>query len=175
MVPNLHCAPLKKRLIDLADRYQANPVLIEDAGHGTPLIQDLRSGGKVRPISIKPEGDKITRMSAESARIEAGQVWLPHSASWLQDFLAEMLAFPGGRYDDQVDSVSEFLGWITRWRDETVGGCRLYVADGNHPNGGYWIGSGGLVERSPEVMPSKNSASPSFIGGKCFLGDRYQW
>ena len=149
---------LKKQVIDLATRYQADPVLIEDAGHGTPLIQDLRKGEKVRPIPIKPKGDKITRMSAESAKIEAGQVWLPHLAPWLQDFLAEMLAFPGGRYDDQVDSVSQFLGWITRsQRDETVGGCKLYVADDTNPNGGYWVGTGGLVA-SPEVTPRENSA-----------------
>ena len=166
---------LKKRVIDLATRYQADPVLIEDAGHGTPLIQDLRKGEKVRPISIKPKGDKITRMSAESAKIEAGQVWLPHLAPWLQDFLAEMLAFPNSRYDDQVDSVSQFLGWIMRWqREETVGGCKLYVGDDNHPNGGYWIGNGGLVA-SPEVTLREDSAAPSSIGGKCFVGDRYEW
>ena len=166
---------LKKRLTDLADRYQAGPVLIEDAGHGTPLIQDLRKGGKVRPIAIKPKGDKITRMSAESAKIEAGQVWLPHSAPWLDDFLSEMLAFPNSRYDDQVDSVSQFLGWIMRsQREETVGGCKLYVCDENHPDGGYWIGNGGLVA-SPEVTPREDSAPDSSTNGKCFVGDRYDW
>jgi hypothetical protein len=86
-----------------------------------------------------------------------------------------MLAFPGGRYDDQVDRVSQFLCWITRWqREETVGGCKLYVADGSHPNDGYWIGNGGLVA-SPEVTPREDSAPPSSIGGKCFVGDRYEW
>ena len=160
-----------------ADRYQANPVLIEDAGHGTPLIQDLRNGGKVRPISIKPKGDKITRMSAESAKIEAGQVWLPHSAPWLQDFLAEMLAFPGGRYDDQVDSVSQFLGWITRsQREEMVGGCRVYIPDDNHPDGGCWIGFGiPAVERSPEVTPREDLARSPSINGICVVGNRYEW
>ena len=115
----------------------------------------------MRPISIKPKGDKITRMSAKSAKIEAGQVWLLHSSAWLQDFLAEMLAFPAGRYDDQVDSVSQFLGWITRRRDETVGGCRLYIPDDNHPDGGYWIGFGiPAVERSPEVTPTETRHAP---------------
>ena len=28
--------------------------------------------------------------------------------------MLSMLAFPGGRHDDQVDSVSQFLGWISR-------------------------------------------------------------
>ena len=145
-----------------------------DTAH--PLIQDLRKGEKVRAISITPKGDKITRMSAQSAKIEAGQVWLPQSAPWLQDFLAEMLAFPGGRYDDQVDSFSQFLGWITRWqREDTVGGCRLYIPDDNHPDGGHWIGFGLPVERSPEVTPSEDSARSPRIGGICVVGDRYDW
>ena len=58
--------------------------------------------------------DKVTRMSAQSAKIEAGRVLVPASAPWLQDFQVEILQFPHGRHDDQVDSVSQFLGWVTR-------------------------------------------------------------
>ena len=50
-------------------------------------------------------------MSNQSANIEAGKVFLPVSANWIDDFKAEMMAFPNGRFDDQVDSVSQFLGW----------------------------------------------------------------
>jgi predicted phage terminase large subunit-like protein len=42
---------------------------------------------------------------------EAGHVYLPQKASWLEAFQEEVLAFPVGRYDDQVDSVSQFLTW----------------------------------------------------------------
>ena len=31
---------------------------------------------------------------------------------WLGEFLTEILSFPNGRYDDQVDSVSQFLRWL---------------------------------------------------------------
>ena len=31
---------------------------------------------------------------------------LPNSAPWLGEFLTELLSFPNGRHDDQVDSVS---------------------------------------------------------------------
>jgi len=34
---------------------------------------------------------------------------LRNEAPWLGDLLAELLAFPNGRHDDQVDSVSQFL------------------------------------------------------------------
>src|SRR5262249_23553653 len=95
---------LKNKVMELWPRHRASTVLIEDKGSGTHLIQDLRricSGP--RPIGIVPAGDKITRMAAHSAKIEAGHVHLPERASWLGDFRTELLAFPDGRYDDQVD------------------------------------------------------------------------
>ena len=33
---------------------------------------------------------------------------------WLQDFQTEILQFPHGRHDDQVDSLSQFLSWVSR-------------------------------------------------------------
>ena len=90
--------------------HRADIVLIEDKGSGISLIQDLESEG-LRCIPIKPEGDKETRMHAESARIEAGYVHLPEQAPWLEDFKTEALQFPRGRHDDQIDSLSQFLGW----------------------------------------------------------------
>ena len=157
---------LKKRAIGLAKRHEAGPVLIEDAGHRTALIQELRREGDLHPIRIKPEGDKVTRMSAQSAKFEAGQVWLPHSAPWREEFIAELLAFPGGRHDDQVDSVSQFLGWIARQqtRKDTVGGCLLFTRDEAHPDGGYWTGPSKLL---PQVNP--NPKPSSLEGGMCVL------
>ena len=107
--------PELRRLIDAhAKRFNTRRVLIEDASSGQQLIPDLKRNGKVRPIAIKPEGDKVVRLEARSALIEAGHVLLPEKAPWLDDFLAEVLAFPYGRYDDQVDSMSQFLTWAER-------------------------------------------------------------
>jgi hypothetical protein len=36
----------------------------------------------------------------------------PKDAPWLADFLTELLSFPAGLHDDQVDSVSQFLHWF---------------------------------------------------------------
>lgn len=35
--------------------------------------------------------------------------YLPREADWLDTLLLELLAFPSGQHDDQVDSVSQFL------------------------------------------------------------------
>ena len=37
---------------------------------------------------------------------------LPEEAPWLVDFEKEVLAFPNGKFDDQVDSLSQFLRWL---------------------------------------------------------------
>ena len=59
----------------------------------------------------KPEGDKVMRLHAQSATIENGFVYLPGEAHWLSDYLHEMLMFPNGRFDDQVDSTAQALAW----------------------------------------------------------------
>jgi hypothetical protein len=43
--------------------------------------------------------------------LESGSLQLPKSAHWLKDFLKEYLAFPNGKYDDQIDALSQFLSW----------------------------------------------------------------
>ena len=100
---------LKRQVVALARRWRADVVLIEDKGSGTQLIQDLRAEGVIRPIAILPEGDKRTRFYTQCAKIEAGHVLLPESAPWLDAFRRELLQFPHGRHDDQVDSVSQYL------------------------------------------------------------------
>lgn len=107
---------LRRRILTQAEAYGATAVLIEDTGAGTALIQDLRSTGPVRPIPIHPEGDKVVRLVGQSAVLEAGHVLLPETAPWLDEFMLEILAFPGVRHDDQVDSVSQFLIWAAKQR-----------------------------------------------------------
>lgn len=107
---------LKREVVALKKMYGASVVLIEDASVGIGLIQQLKHEGVLRPIAIKSETSKADRMSAQSARIEAGHVLLPKSAPWLDELRAEILAFPHGKHDDQVDSISQFLNWITERR-----------------------------------------------------------
>jgi predicted phage terminase large subunit-like protein len=99
---------LKQRALLLANRHKPTSILIEDAGTGTALIQELKRMGR-SAIAVRPERDKIARMSIQSSKFEAGLVHLPERAPWLAEFEAELFAFPNSRYDDQVDSVSQAL------------------------------------------------------------------
>jgi predicted phage terminase large subunit-like protein len=105
---------LRRKLIDLAREFAPHRILIEQSGPGLHLIQELRSSPVPRvpiPVGILPDGNKVVRMEAQSARFEAGQVYLPKEAPWLDTLLHEILAFPNARHDDQIDSVSQFLNW----------------------------------------------------------------
>jgi hypothetical protein len=53
-------------------------------------------------------------MRRHEGRFEAGRVLLPLEAPWLADFESELLSFPSGRYDDQVDAFMLFLDWFSQ-------------------------------------------------------------
>lgn len=50
--------------------------------------------------------DKPTRAQAIRGRMAAGKVWLPRGAPWIDEFIRELLSFPAGKNDDQVDTLS---------------------------------------------------------------------
>lgn len=101
---------LKKRIVREKERWNADIVLIEDKGSGQSLIEDLRHD-HVFAKAILPEGDKVVRMSACTAKIEAGAVLLPATAPWLDEFRTELMAFPNGKHDDQADALSQLINW----------------------------------------------------------------
>ena len=71
-------------------------------------MQDLRRDN-IHAIGITPEGDKIMRMAAQTAPIEAGAVHLPARAPWVEEFKKEILSFPASKHDDQIDALSQAL------------------------------------------------------------------
>jgi predicted phage terminase large subunit-like protein len=100
---------LRRKVSEQAKLHKASQVLIEDAGFGTALIQELKTAD-FSVIAVKPEHDKKIRMAIQAAKFENGQVFFPKEAPWLRDLEDELFAFPSGRHDDQVDSISQALG-----------------------------------------------------------------
>ncbi len=102
---------LRAIAVALAQRYDPHKIMIEDASTGIALAQELRQAGfyLVDPIPI--EHDKIGRMYVQQAKFEAGLVLFPRGAPFLPELEAELLAFPRGKTDDQVDSISQALAY----------------------------------------------------------------
>jgi predicted phage terminase large subunit-like protein len=92
-------------------------LVIEDKGSGSSLIQSLkRERVYAHQHHDKLEGDKVMRLTAQAAQFHAGLVHFREDAPWLGELMAELLGFPGVRHDDQVDSISQALAFIS-WRE----------------------------------------------------------
>lgn len=102
---------LSRKVHQLVDAFRPNAVLIEDAGSGSALVQVLQAQG-IPAVARKAKDPKQARLSSVSTYLESGLMWLPKDAPWLAEFEAELLGFPGTRHDDQVDSLSQYFGWV---------------------------------------------------------------
>lgn len=105
---------LKRMFMAMAAQWQPQAILVEDRASGQQLLQDVRRETHLPVIAMQPMQDKVTRFAAVSALIEAGRLRLPEQAVWLAGFEGEVLTFPEGGHDDQVDALSQYLDWLRR-------------------------------------------------------------
>ena len=83
--------------------------------HGASAGSPARSAaGHATPASVgnRREAKRIAWWPSQP-RLKQGTSISHSEADWLDTFLLELLAFPNGRHDDQVDSVSQFLNWAS--------------------------------------------------------------
>jgi len=106
---------LKQAIVDDAALWSPRAVLIEDKGSGTSAIQELRAETALPIVPYEPgKEDKVTRAMGITSLYEAGRVFHPRTAPWLQDVEIELSIFPEGANDDQVDSIVQALTYAAR-------------------------------------------------------------
>jgi predicted phage terminase large subunit-like protein len=95
----------KPLLQQQSKRYRLEFQAIENKTFGTNLIQEcIRDGMVIFPVEV--DTDKVTRSLPIAARYASGKVWHRQGATWLADLEDELLSFPRGKHDDQVDTLS---------------------------------------------------------------------
>jgi predicted phage terminase large subunit-like protein len=116
---------LKRVLASLAEQWKPNAILVEDKASGQSLIQELKLSTALPLIPVKVDSDKQTRAQAVTPLIEAGKVFLPESAPWINDYVEEMACFPNGIHDDVVDATTQALNYlrVKPLRPSIVLGC----------------------------------------------------
>ena len=84
--------------------------LVEEKANGAAIISTLKKQ-VTGLIPINPTESKEARASAIATLWEAHNVYIPapEICPWVQDFTAELLSFPAGVHDDQVDSMTQAL------------------------------------------------------------------
>ena len=106
---------------------------VEAVTFGINIIQDARNSGL--PIrALKADRDKVSRSRNFAARCEVGKVFFQLGAEWLDDYEAELLSFPTGKHDDQVD-ISSYAG----------------VAISELGRGDDWLKEGEVDKQTPDV------------------------
>ncbi|MBS8225173.1 phage terminase large subunit family protein [Vannielia litorea] len=81
---------LLKSMIECHERYDAWVVLVEDAGIGTDLIDDLKAVG-IDAVGIRPKTSKVHRAHIVTAKFQSRRVLFPTSAEWLSPQGAMMI------------------------------------------------------------------------------------
>lgn len=102
---------------------EAYEIVIEDKANGTAVVESLSSlvSGI---IAVEPKGGKEARAAAVEPQVEAGNVYLPEGAEWLDVWVEEFAAFPKGKHDDCVDSLSQAL---IKFGDEEIANARALL------------------------------------------------
>ena len=79
---------------------------IEDKGSGTALLQTAKQRGiPFRPLEAGSI-DKVTRATQAAVHYENGGIYHLLDAPWLEAFESELVVFPNGLHDDQVDVLA---------------------------------------------------------------------
>jgi predicted phage terminase large subunit-like protein len=103
---------LRRTLIAQAEQWKPSTILVEDRASGQSLLQELKTATMLPVVGIRADSDKLTRAQAITAMVEAGRVFLPEAAPWLNDFINEFANFPTGLHDDQIDSTTQALNYF---------------------------------------------------------------
>ena len=102
-------------LEQVCHNYKPSTIGIEKVAYQSALIQEaIRRGLPV--VELKPDRDKLLRSDAAEVKMQQGKVWFKAGASWLDILTAELLSFPVGKHDDQVDCLAYACGEMAMGR-----------------------------------------------------------
>lgn len=104
----------KSSLAQLIRRWNSDLVIVEYAGTGVTLYRELTREARLRDKIrwVRPKTSKQERFTTQIERLKHGKFLVPQDAPWLDDFRRELVSFPNGKHDDQVDALTQFLDWL---------------------------------------------------------------
>ena len=101
-------ANLPYEIVCMRQMHQCNNVIIEATTSTELLIEEIKKY-RINPIRYAPKASKIERAANISFALARGEILLPRNARWLDDFRAEIVSFPNGSHDDQVDALTQLV------------------------------------------------------------------
>ncbi len=104
-------------LQNVYDNWQPEVIGVERAGYQLAFVQIARQQTGLPIRELIADKDKLSRALPLAAKMEAGQVYFPKYAEWYLEMEKELLQFPAGEHDDQVDSLAYAILQVARKRE----------------------------------------------------------
>jgi predicted phage terminase large subunit-like protein len=144
----------------LIAQYRPRTIVVEDASSGPGLAKMLEEHQHRCELWPTAGMSKEERLEPHLHMFSEGRVLIKNNQPWTTDLANEWLRFPFGKYDDQVDAMTQYLNWAAEKLPTTksvilgVGGWEENLAralshqtrparKGEHPmrprNGGFRI------------------------------------
>ncbi|MDR2567489.1 MAG: phage terminase large subunit [Bifidobacteriaceae bacterium] len=98
-------------ILDFAQKWNAGVLGVEDGHIWKSLMFQFTKECKARRYYpnhevLRPLTDKLVRANALRGRMQQGKVYFPEEAPWRDELIRELLHFPSGQHDDQVDALA---------------------------------------------------------------------
>lgn len=106
---------LRQAVIEQSNRYHPDEIIIEECGSGIALLDDLKREYiyGIRPYKPAAGMSKAERLEIQSSKFKEKLVYLPEQAPWREPYIEEITGFPGTKHDDQVDSTTQALDYLS--------------------------------------------------------------
>jgi predicted phage terminase large subunit-like protein len=62
---------------------------------------------------LLPGVDKVVRFSTQTIHFEQRKVIIPEKSPWRDEWVREITGFPSTKFDDQVDSTTQALDYLS--------------------------------------------------------------
>ena len=105
---------LKKKVEANFLEFKPDLILIEYKSSGIDLVNDLaQTRLPIKAIKLNNYDSKLTRALSITPMVDNKRIILPdHEKDWTDDYLANFTKFPNGKYDDEVDSLSQLGRYV---------------------------------------------------------------
>ena len=103
----------------VASQFPGCSLVIENTASGFGLVQQMSKTHSVYAFKPNQYGGKETRASMIAYLWAQGNVYLPDTQYFRTEFLNEILTFPGSKFCDRVDAMSQALIYLTQLLPQT--------------------------------------------------------
>jgi predicted phage terminase large subunit-like protein len=103
---------LKAKAKTMGAKWSPEAFLVEDKASGQSLIQELKRDTLLPIVAVQVDRDKVERANAATPSWEAGIIFVPEDAPWVDDFLENLYGFPKLAHDDDVDAFTQLVLYV---------------------------------------------------------------